>query len=95
MYNHYLSANDRCTAVAGLDRGDQVRVTDADGRVLEGEVSEAPTGSDALGRVVRRFMAGGQKCGLYVPVDPEGGLVTVDVMYNGNKASAVVVEVEE
>lgn len=89
--DYAVSANGRCQAVASLEREEWVRVTDEAGRVLEGPVNECVR-SDFKGRVVRRFMAGGQKAGLYVSTDPEGGLVEVSVMYNGQKERVLVVE---
>lgn len=93
-YQHYIGENGKCIAVAELDRGDQVRVTDHEGRVLEGEVTEVTSGSDHKNRVVRKFMADGQKAGLYVPVDGEGGFICVDMMFNGAKERVAVVEVD-
>lgn len=92
--DYACSARGLCSAAVALEYGDHVRVTDAAGRVTEGDVIEV-TRSDFKGRPVRHYMAGGKKAGLIVSVDHEGGLVAPYLMYCGKKADVVCIETGE
>jgi len=84
-----------CRRHLRLSEGDRVRLTDDTDREFAGEVVEAPDGTDALDRVVRRVVPDGQsrRIGLYAPLTDDGDLRTVNTMANGNKGEVVTLEV--
>lgn len=94
MYDYSVSVNGCTEAVAKLDEGDQIRITDGLGRVLEGEVTYAPDQRQFDDRIVRKFLNDDSRAVLGVPLDPEGGLIDVDVEYDGQIASVHAVEID-